>query len=176
MTAQNSWIFDNNFAVIRAAFTAMAQTYGATTIGHSLQWTDAWSVGNFPPRPAPWIYDTNWTITASILGPMNGKFVIYENASSHQVMIVAMGTNGNSDLQGWLSNAESYGEQQWTGGNVQKRVFDEVDSDLRAVDGKQLIVAGDSKGGALAQFIVDTFERAATSLLDTQTTTREPFT
>jgi hypothetical protein len=28
-------------------------------------------------------------------------------------MIVAMGTNGNSDWAGWETNAQSYGQQQW---------------------------------------------------------------
>jgi hypothetical protein len=96
MTSQDSWIFANNFAVIRAAWTAMDQTYGTTTPGNSLQWIDAWSANGFPPRePPPWTYDTQWTLKASIDGEMNGKFVVYENASTHQVMIIAVGTNSN---------------------------------------------------------------------------------
>jgi hypothetical protein len=108
-TAATSWIYADNYAVIRAAWTAMDQTYGATPIGSRLAWVDDASFGKFPARePPPWSYDTNWTITDSIAdGPLNGKFVVYANSSTHQVMVVAMGTNGNSDLPGWLANAET---------------------------------------------------------------------
>src|ERR1700722_17747056 len=120
-----SWIYANNYAAIRAAWTAMDQTYGTTTPGNPLAWVDDASFNKFPPRePPPWNYDTtNWTITASIGGPLNGKFVIYANSSTHQVMVVAMGTNGNSDLPGWLANAESTGQGQWATPDIQAQVF-----------------------------------------------------
>ena len=84
---------------------------------------------------------------------MNGKFVVYQNDTTHQVMIVAMGTNGNSDAAGWLSNAESFGLQQWDNSAVQEQVFDAANSVLKAVDGTQLIVAGDSKAGHLPNLL-----------------------
>jgi hypothetical protein len=108
---------------------------------------------NFPSRAAPWSYDTNWTIAKSIDAPMNGKFVVYQNTNTHQVVIVAMGANGNSDLAGWLSNAQSYGLSQWPAG-TETAVFTAASQALQTLGGSQLIVAGDSKGGALAQFIV----------------------
>jgi Ca2+-binding RTX toxin-like protein len=161
-----TWIYADNYAAIIAAWTAMDQSYGPTQSGMSLQWIDNASIGGhthvaggkFPVRTPPWTVPPDWQIAASIPGEMNGKFVVYQNQTTHQVMIVAMGTNGNSDAAGWLSNAESFGLQQWASSAVQDQVFAAVNSALEHVGGTQLIVAGDSKGGALAQFIVNTLE------------------
>ncbi|HET9645297.1 MAG TPA: hypothetical protein VFP68_18525, partial [Burkholderiaceae bacterium] len=137
-----------------------------------LQWIDDASStfgGPFAPRSAPWAVPDGWKITDSIEAPMKGKFVVYENSSEKEVMIVAMGTNGNSDLPGWLSNIQSYGKQQWTlKPGVQKSVFEAANEDLKEVEGDHLIVVGDSKGGALAQFIVQTFVDNRNKLLNAE--------
>lgn len=160
MTAQNSWLFSDGYAVLRAAWTAMDQTYGATAPGIPLSWTDDAADAEDPARISAWAVPPNWTISASIDGPLNGKFVVYENSSSHQVMIVAMGSNGSvrADAPGWLSNIETTGLGQWDSEDLQRRVFLAAERAMGDVTGQQLIVAGDSKGGALAQYIVDSLE------------------
>jgi hypothetical protein len=86
MTTPIDLTADNN-ALLRAAYTAMDQTYGTTQAGFTLQPIDNSGQG----RAQPWQTPPGWVITNSIsdLG-MGGKVVIYRNASTNQVMAVPM--------------------------------------------------------------------------------------
>ena len=142
----------------------MDQTYGNISPLKDLAWIDnassndptALALGTgFKPRQAQWAIPAGWKVVDSVAGPMNGKFVVYRNVSTKEVMIVAMGTNGPKDHAGWASNFISYGMQQWVNDpTVAQSVFGLANDALASVGpGAKLIIAGDSKGGALAQFI-----------------------
>ncbi|WP_219623474.1 S8 family serine peptidase [Herbaspirillum seropedicae] len=148
-------LYADNNALIRAANTAMDQTYGKTEKGYVLQPIDNSGQG----RTQPWVTPPGFVIQKSIDEPaMGGKFVIYKNANN-QVMVVGMGTNGNSDRVGWLSNLEDFGLSQWRsralndeGRTVKQLVYEALNFALEG--GGQLLIAGDSKGGALAQYML----------------------
>jgi len=159
MSAFTPWLTNNSNNILEAAWTAMDQTYGATAGGQGLQWID--NTGN-GANPA-WMTPQGWKVVTSVQGGYNGKFVIYQNTTTQppQVMVVAMGTNGNADLKGWYSNASSFGENQWASVVTQQKVFSAVNTVLEKMGvpaaNARLIIAGDSKGGALAQFITATY-------------------
>ena len=139
----------------------MDQTYGPVVATNALAWYD-----NAFPKPdvhnapsSPWSVPANWEVTAVIYGPLGGKTTIYRNKELNQVMIVPMGTKGTGDWAGWASNITSYGESQWDDADTQQKVFAAADAAIRSVNqpsNAKLIIAGDSKGGALAQFITAT--------------------
>src|ERR1035437_8021012 len=95
-----------DISLFDAAFTAMDQTYGKTATGYNLQPIDNSGQG----MAQPWTVPDGWTITASIDdNAFGGKFVVYKNEITNQVMAVPMGTNGNDDAKGWLDNATDFG-------------------------------------------------------------------
>ncbi|WP_269326187.1 putative Ig domain-containing protein [Chromobacterium piscinae] len=142
--------------LLRAAYTAMDQTYGKTAAGYQLQGID--NSGN--GKKLPWDVPPGWVITRSVEDPgQGGKVVIYRNEASNQVMAVAMGTNGNGDMAGWNSNFQDFGMSQWhsqhldvNGKTLKDNVYEALNKALET-PGAQLVCAGDSKGGAIAQFI-----------------------
>src|SRR2546423_321951 len=71
MTAQNSWLFSDGYAVLRAAWTAMDQTYGTTTSNMPLEWTDDAADEANPARNSAWAVPPGWTISASIDSPLS---------------------------------------------------------------------------------------------------------
>lgn len=147
----------DNYALVRAAYTAMDQTYGYTQAGYNLQSIDNSGQG----KTQPWQTPPGWKIAQSLDEPVNGgKFVIYKNEATNQVMVVAMGTNGNGDIKGWASNAENVGLSQWLSPardpvqnlTIKERVLKALNDEMAG--GATLVLAGDSKGGAQAQYIL----------------------
>ncbi|WP_188568481.1 calcium-binding protein, partial [Undibacterium terreum] len=146
----------DNYALVRAAFTAMDQTYGKTAAGYVLQAIDNSGQG----RQQPWVTPEGWTIKNSIEDTaLGGKFVIYKNDVTNQVMVVPMGTNGNDDKKGWYTNFKDFGLSQWTsptknenGDDIKTQVYKALNKALE--DGGTLTIAGDSKGGAITNFVL----------------------
>src|SRR5581483_10777804 len=112
----NSWIFSDDAAMLRAAWTAMDQTYGSDSSG-PLRWIDdasnLWNTNGPQYQPAPWVVPDGWTISGEVDAAFQGKFLIYTNSQTRQVMISCMGTNGNSDTLGWWANFVNIGKDQW---------------------------------------------------------------
>ena len=153
----------DNSELERAAWTSMDQAYGVKngqggytyypTKGDPLMAID--SSGGW--KPQPWATPPGYVVQEVIEDAgMGGRFVIFKNASTNTVILTSMGTNGNDDNKGWLSNFLDTGRSQWVSGADGTSVRDRV---LRALNQyisseTKLILAGDSKGGALSQFVV----------------------
>jgi hypothetical protein len=150
---------NNNYEVVRAAWTGMDQTYGIkdgkggyTTYpkeGEALKGIN--SSGGTAVQP--WQTPAGFVITKVIEDPnLGGRFVIYRNEASNTTMLVSMGTNGNDDGKGWYTNFLDTGRSQWKQERVRGAVFDALNANMNA--SSKLILAGDSKGGALSQFVL----------------------
>lgn len=154
-------LYARNCELLRAAYTAMDQTYGNIVVGDSLHSIDNANNGDKPPRQQPFETPSGYVVKAVIDSPaeaggFGGKFVVYKNEATNTMLVNAMGTNGNSDAMGWYANATSYGIDQWEKDKVRSRVFDAmakagIDSDT------QIVFNGDSKGGMLAQIMAYDF-------------------
>jgi len=156
----------NNYELLRAAYTAMDQTYGNVDImgqpynvavGDTLHAIDNASDGTTEPRQQPFQTPEGYVVTAVIDDPAGygGKFVIYKNEATNTMLVNAMGTNGNGDAMGWYTNVTSYGTDQWRKGDIRDQVFGAMAEDADA--STQIVFNGDSKGGMLAQIMAYDF-------------------
>ena len=147
----------NNYEIIRAAWTAMDQTYGGVAVGHALQPHDNSSETPRAGRQQPFEVPSGYVVRNVIESKLTGKFTVYVNQSSGIVMLVPTGTNGNKDLVGWATNFLDQGLAQWE--FSKDAVLEALDFALSDIPGenKRLIFAGDSRGGALAQFALNEF-------------------
>ena len=145
----------NNYELVRAAWTAMDQTYGSVAAGYDLQPID--NSGN--GRIQPWETPSGYTVRAVIEDKnLGGKFTLYKNDETNTVLLNAIGTNGNKDAVGWYTNLKDFGLSQWRSGtssgdkSVKEQTFLALNE---LVDtSTTVIVNGDSKGMALSNFIV----------------------
>lgn len=138
----------NNCELVRAAWTAFDQMYGTVKPGYDLQPIDASGQGRQQPFEVPEGFKVAQVIEDPTVG---GKFVLYKNEKNNVAMLVAGGTCGESDLVGLYSAIQDGGLSQWQSEGVKQTVYQALNSHIDA--NTQVILAGESKGGSLAQII-----------------------
>ncbi len=152
-------LYANNGELLRAAYTAMDQTYGAVKTGDDLKPIDNAALGTSKtPRDQPFQTPPGYKVAAVIDDPagFGGKFVVYKNDAANIMLVNAMGTNGWGDTNGWYTNVTSYGIDQWRRGDIRTQVFQAMAT--AGIDsGTQIVFNGDSKGGMLAQIMAYDF-------------------
>lgn len=91
----------DNYRTLRAAWTAMDQTYGAVQTGQALGPIDNTSQGSTRPFATP----EGFVVAKIITDPTTDfKAVLNENAETNEVIASFMGTNGWEDTKGWNGN------------------------------------------------------------------------
>lgn len=152
-------LYANNGELLRAAYTAMDQTYGAVKKGDNLKAIDNASIGTSQtPRDQPFQTPLGYEVTAVIddSAGFGGKFTIYRNSDDNTVLINAMGTNGWGDGMGWYANVTSYGIDQWRRESIRTQVFQAMAA-VGIDSGTKIVFNGDSKGGMLAKIMAYDF-------------------
>ncbi|MDD2893857.1 MAG: calcium-binding protein, partial [Halothiobacillaceae bacterium] len=156
----------NNYELVRAAYTAADQTYGAVGVGTLLQpvnnglSTDPNGVTLSQPWQTPGgaTADTQYQVIAVINDSgYGGKFTIYKNSATNTILVNGMGTNGNGDSLGWYSNLTSYGIAQWRDSGVKNEVYAALSQNGVVDASTNIVFCGDSKGAMLAQIMAYDF-------------------
>lgn len=148
--------------LLGSVWTAMDQTYTGPKPGilfpNYLQPVDNSASAENPPRNQPFSYE-KYEIVSSISIPSTGNITIYRSNPVGTLLIVPTGTNGNSDVTGWLTNLTDEGYGAWE--SVKNKVYEYIENALRDSTGQNLniVFAGDSRGGAIAQFAIDSILR-----------------
>ena len=152
-------LYADKSALIRAAFTAMDQSYGNVQVNDVLHPIDNQNLQTpSSTREQPFQVPGNFVVKAVIDDPngFGGKFVIYKDTFANTMLVTAMGTNGNGDAMGWYTNFSSYGVDQWREGQASTAVYLAMASAGVNAETK-IVFNGDSKGGMLAQIIAYDF-------------------
>lgn len=138
-------VFDN-YARLRAAWTAMDQGYGMVQIGDSLHAID--NSGGFGTQP--FSTPTGYIVANVIQDSVTGlQMVVYINSGSGDILINSMGTNGWVADQ-WQNNITGdMGETAWN--NVNIEVMATIES-LLSEGANAITWAGDSRGVSIAQY------------------------
>lgn len=138
----------DNFRLVRAAWTAMDQTYTLLEPGYRLQPVDNSGQGRIQPFAVPEGFSVYRTTQDTSTGLQVG---IYNNPTTKEIIISPMGTNGWGALDQWHDNVfGTLGRDTWEGNKA--RVYAAIDSALEKNGGGTLTWAGDSRGGAIVQW------------------------
>lgn len=150
----------------KLAWMAMDQTYQNVEVGMSLASPNNGTSAPVTSNTTPWAIPNNGFVVSSVIqGENGGKFVIYTNAETKEIMVSAMGTNGSNDTLGWATNFKDRGYSQitgnsaiWENADVWKTLSSAIQQSVSEIGGTSQVASlsfvGDSKGGAQAQMLL----------------------
>ncbi len=146
----------DNYRLVRAAWTAMDQSYTLLEPGYRLQPVDNSGQGRIQPFAVP----DGFTVVDAPKDSSTGLQVgIYSNPSTKEIIISPMGTNGWGALDQWHDNVfGTMGQDAWD--RSRGEVLKVIDNTLRDNNGGTLTWAGDSRGGAIVQLALLDVARA----------------